>query len=464
MAGIGFELRRLNRNNTLLGTIRAYGASGLITSGPWIISILSIAVLSVLLAKFTSAHDRNVILSSVTHIYAFMLILTGAPSLVLTRYAADAFSEKKPERILPSYLSSLTVLSILAALSTAAFFHYGVAVSPLFTLSATALAVLVAATFITANYLGALKHYNSILAAFFCGYAVSGALAIELMQVDPGNPALALIGFVIGHLLLVTMLFASLYRELPRGEKLFDLSCFKYFLRFPALAAAGLCYNAGIWIDKLLFWWLSPDNHQVLGAMYSAPDYDVAVYLSILSIVPGMAVFCLKLETDFAEFFTKYFKALNSTGTLNELHATKDRIAEALRGGLSLLAKVQGTTTVLLLIFAEPLTRFLYLGAFQIGVLRVTLVGSFFLVMFLALLTVLFYFDDRRCALVAAGLFLLTNGLVTLLSLLSGAAYFGVGYVLASAAAFAFTALRANHLLEHLEYRIFNSAHTPATT
>ena len=96
--------------------------------------------------------------------------------------------------------------------------------------------------------------------------------------------------------------------------------------------------------------------------------------------------------------------------------------------------------------------------------LRVTLVGSFFLVMFLALLTVLFYFDDRKGALGAAALFFLTNGLVTLVTLLSGAAYFGVGFVLASAAAFAFTALRANHLLENLEYRIFNPTHAPVTT
>ena len=93
MAGIGFELRRLKRNDTFLGTLQAYTASGIITSGPWIISIISIAVLSVLLQHLTETSHRLLILSSVTHVYAFMLILTGAPSLILTRFAADAFSE-----------------------------------------------------------------------------------------------------------------------------------------------------------------------------------------------------------------------------------------------------------------------------------------------------------------------------------------------------------------------------------
>ena len=36
MAGIGFELRRLLRKDTLLGLIRAYAYAGVISSGPWV--------------------------------------------------------------------------------------------------------------------------------------------------------------------------------------------------------------------------------------------------------------------------------------------------------------------------------------------------------------------------------------------------------------------------------------------
>ena len=35
MAGIGFELRKLLRQDTLLGMIRAYAYAGVIGSGPW---------------------------------------------------------------------------------------------------------------------------------------------------------------------------------------------------------------------------------------------------------------------------------------------------------------------------------------------------------------------------------------------------------------------------------------------
>ncbi len=463
MAGIGFELRRLQRHDTFLGTLKAYSASGLITSGPWIISIISIAALGVFLQRITDDADRQLILSSVTHIYAFMLILTGAPSLVLTRHAADAFSEERPERILPSYLAGLTVVVILAASGSTAFFFLGVPASPLFQASAVALSVLVAAVFITANYLGALKHYGSILFAFFCGYGASCLLAVTLVELRPGEPAQALLGFVGGHLLLFLLLFASLYRELPPSGRLLDFSCFRSFLRFPFLAFAGLFYNAGIWIDKLLFWWFAPDHARVAGLIYSAPDYDVAVYLSILSIVPGMAVFCLKLETGFAEHFRDYFKSLNGGGALSTLETIKDRMTGALRDGISLLARVQGLTTILLVVFADRLSGFLGLGAYQIGVLRVTLVGSCFLILFLALLTVLFYFDDRRGAVLATLIFFGANAAVTLLTLISGQAYYGLGYVLAALLGFAYAAFRANHALENLEHRIFTSQLLPST-
>ncbi|NNC89369.1 MAG: exopolysaccharide Pel transporter PelG [Akkermansiaceae bacterium] len=455
MAGIGFELRRLQRHDTLLGTVRAYSASGLIASGPWIISILSIAVLSVLLRSIAADGDRQLVLSSVTHIYAFMLILTGAPSLILTRHAADAFSEDRPGKVLPGYLAVLTGVMAAAALGAGAFFYFGVPSSPAFQWAGTALAVLVAAIFITANYLGTLKHYGSILASFFSGYVLSCILAFELTRRYPGEPALALWGFVLGHLLLFLMLFAALYRELPAGSRSVDLSSLRHFRRFPALALAGLLYNAGLWIDKLLFWWFSPGSVQVRGAMFSAPDYDVAVYLSVLSIVPGMAVFCLKLETGFAENFTRYFKQLNGGSSLGTLNATKAEINRALSDGLGLLTRVQGVTTLVLLVFADSLTGFLNLGAFELGVLRVTLVGSFFLVLFLSFLTVLFYFDDRRGALMGTVTFFGVNGLVTLATLLSGHAYYGVGYVAAAGLAFAVTAFRANQLLVNLEFRIF---------
>ena len=47
MAGIGFELRRLLRKDTLLGLIWAYAYAGVISSGPWVLSIIGILIIGI---------------------------------------------------------------------------------------------------------------------------------------------------------------------------------------------------------------------------------------------------------------------------------------------------------------------------------------------------------------------------------------------------------------------------------
>ena len=48
MAGIGFELRKLLRRDSLLGLLQAYTYAGLISSGPWVLSILGILLVGIL--------------------------------------------------------------------------------------------------------------------------------------------------------------------------------------------------------------------------------------------------------------------------------------------------------------------------------------------------------------------------------------------------------------------------------
>ena len=51
MAGIGFELRRLLRKNTLLWLVEAYAYAGIIGSGPWVFSILGILLIGLVSAS-----------------------------------------------------------------------------------------------------------------------------------------------------------------------------------------------------------------------------------------------------------------------------------------------------------------------------------------------------------------------------------------------------------------------------
>jgi uncharacterized membrane protein len=56
MAGIGFELRKIMRRDTLVGVARAYAYAGLISSGPLILSIFGILIIG--LISLTSVIPR----------------------------------------------------------------------------------------------------------------------------------------------------------------------------------------------------------------------------------------------------------------------------------------------------------------------------------------------------------------------------------------------------------------------
>ena len=43
MAGIGFALRKLARRDDLLGILQGYAHSALVSAGPWVFTVLSLA-------------------------------------------------------------------------------------------------------------------------------------------------------------------------------------------------------------------------------------------------------------------------------------------------------------------------------------------------------------------------------------------------------------------------------------
>src|SRR5580692_5472367 len=104
MAGIGFELRRLTAKNHFTGWLHAYVGAAMISAGPWIISILSLMLLTFLLHRVLPQDQIRLFTSSTTHAYAFALILAGPVQLVLTRYVSDCFSVKQRDAIFPSLI------------------------------------------------------------------------------------------------------------------------------------------------------------------------------------------------------------------------------------------------------------------------------------------------------------------------------------------------------------------------
>ncbi len=453
MAGIGFKLRDSLTREDYSGLLRAYLFSGLIASGPWIISILAMAALAILLHTHVSTEAMGAFSATVTHVYAIGLILAGPVQLVIVRYAADRMNESEKDKVFPSYMAALALVLPIAAVAGLILFFVGASdLSLTYRFGGLSMLVFTTAVFITASYLTSFQNYRSLLLGFLVGYGVSATAAYQLgLHADADW---ALVGFAAGHGLLFFLLFFQFSREFG-GREAISWKVMGYFVRFPELALAGLMYNLGIWIDKILFWHFSEQSFSLAGWIHASPEYDMAISLGLLSIVPGMAVFMLKLETDFALAYEGFHKALSGNGSRADIRHAKADINRALGSGFACLCKVQVVTTVILVLAADQICGLLHMSAIAVGIFQVTLFGACLLVMFLAMLTALFYFDDRRGVLICTAIFFLTNATLSLATLLYGhEAWYGFGFVTASAVAVLAATLRVNHSQEHLEHRI----------
>lgn len=452
MAGIGFQLRKILKRRDISSVLEAYGYAALAGSGPWILSILSLAFLGTLLQSWMGAQDLAIFFASVTHVYAFSIILTSPVQLVVTRYAADMDYLGQRDRILSAFLTCLLPVVWMSLAFGFVFFIGFVPGSLLMRFTSAWLLVVVACMWVVGVYLSALKDYTRVLFSYVIGYSVSFSLA-WLLAVHMGLVG-ALLGFAFGHMILLVLLFIALCREVGYA-RFYEPDVWTGFAKYWDIALCGLLYNVAIWIDKFLQWWLGPGSKQIAGALYASPIYDQAVYLSYMTIIPAMAIFLLKLETDFSQYYEEYFKRLIERASYEELRQIKSRMIDALSAGFRLLVKVQGAVTMILFVFANNILPAFGLSALQAGVFRVVVLAAFLLVVFLSLITILFYLDKRKDALICCAVFCFSNAAVTLWDITIGEQCYGVGLVLGLSVAVALAAVRLWVHLRDLEFEVF---------
>ena len=452
MAGIGFQLKKKLLPGTLTGVMQGYGYAAMISSGPWIISIVSLAILGVLLTAGGFTQELDLFFVFITHIYGASLILTGPVQMVMTRFAADQHFKKDEGTVFPALMTSLAVTSFWAGMLALPVFLLLTEGALVFRLSSAFFFVILCCIWMTTVFLTSLKDYNAVLRSFAVGYAISFSCAWCCAVLFGGE--FTMLGYVLGQVTLLLMFLKAVYDKFG-SWKLSNWDFLPYFKSHWPLAVIGFFYNLGMWSDKFIYWWFSSVSIQISGFFYAAPIYDAAVYLSFLSVVPGMAVFLIKLETDYAENYERFFHYVINKGTLSEIFEAKRQMVSSLREGLAQLLKVQALVTGCLALFAEQILGGLKLGALQTGVFQVTLVGVFFLVIFLSMLTMLFYLNQLRHAAWSCVCFCVVNILCTSFNVVAGEQWYGTGFVAATLAALALSTyfVNLNHRL--LEYNTF---------
>ncbi|MGB5582097.1 MAG: exopolysaccharide Pel transporter PelG, partial [Gammaproteobacteria bacterium] len=224
---------------------------------------------------------------------------------------------------------------------------------------------------------------------------------------------------------------------------------------FPSLAFTGLFYNFAIWADKFIFWFNPLTGQTVLEPLRSSPIYDLPIFLAYLSIVPGMAVFLVRIETDFAVHCERYYRSIRGGATLEQIQIIRAEMVASVRRGIDDIFKVQGMTVLTLIAFGPQLLAWVGIPPLYRLLLNVDLIAVGVQMLLLAILNVLFYLDKRRVVLLLTGFFAVSNIGLTALTLWLGPAAYGYGF----AASVALTAIAGlvvlSRKLERLEYETF---------
>lgn len=429
MAGIGFELRKLMQRDTLLGLMQTYAYAGIISSGPWVLSILGILVIGVLSVSIVTP---DILITqfqvSVTWLIAVSLILTGVVQLAFTRFTADRHFEGKDESIMPAFNGLLLYQMLVSgAIGIVVITFFFTEQSVMYRLLMLTGFVVICDIWLATIFLSSMKQYKGILLLFALGYGIAVTAALLLR---PFGLEGLLGGFVLGQFLLLIGMITLILRSYPAG-RFFSLEFFSRKDMYFTMMAVGLFYNLGYWLDKFMFWLHPATGTQVIGPLHSSIIYDIPVFLAYLSIIPGMAVFLVKMETDFVDYYNRFYDAVRGGSSLEYIETMRNEMVYIVRQGIYQILKVQAIAALLLYIAAPTILHYLDISELYLPLLFVNLVSAGLQVVFLAVLNVFFYLDKRWETLFLTGAFVILNGLFTAVTLSLGPRFYGYGYAIA---------------------------------
>jgi polysaccharide biosynthesis protein PelG len=455
MAGIGFELRKLSRQESLSSVIAAGGHAAIIAAGPWLFTIAALATISLTVERFVGLDELANFRAVIIYAFATSLVITAPVTMVATRLVADALWSKQPERVRPLLFAAFALSIVLVGIGVIGLsLYFRLAFDLVLAFAASTMTV--ALIWVALGFCGAVRDYNAVTNAFLLGLFI--ALLASIIAAAGGLGASGMVhGFTIGLMVTFLGLTSRIMATFPQAVSDFRsgidalLGGFRSYRTLALGAAAG---TAAVWIDKWVFWF-SPVGESVGAGLVHAPLYDSAMFISSLVIIPSLASFVAKLETDFFERYQRYYGSIKSHGTLVQIEDARRRLSAHTLDTLVLITIAQVGLCAVLIMTAPMLVQALNLQFRQIAILRFGALAAVFHFIFIAATSFLLFFDRRWLYLALQVLFLMLNLTLSIITVSLGQDYYGVGYFIACLVSSFLAYMMAVATFENLNFLTF---------
>lgn len=453
MAGIGFELRKILSRKGYARLLEAYIYAGVISSGPWLISIVGIALIGILSLNLVVP---KVFLQqfqvSVTYLFVFSLILSGMFQFSYVRYIADRLFERRTDMVLPTFAATMLVLTCVSLLTgVVVFFGFFPEATLFYRILMISSFVILCNTWIAVIFLTGMKKHREIAWLFLVSYTILTILAVALSSY--GSDGL-LAGFWVGQVLLLTGVLRLIVINYP-SRTLLSADFFRRIGEYRKLVIVGFLFNLGIWIDKIMFWYYQPTSDHLIGLFRFSPIYDFPIAVAYLSIFPGMAAFLLRIETDFVEYYQKFYDAVRDGGTLDHIQAMRNEMVWSIQQGILEIIKIQLLAMLCFFAAGAYVLDLMGIPKLHHPLLYIDLVSVSLHVVMVGLLSVFFYLDAQATVLKLSGLLLVLNALLTAVSMHLGPFYYGYGFAVALLIVSTIGMMDLEKRLDRLEYITF---------
>jgi uncharacterized membrane protein len=404
MAGIGFALQDLFRDEGIFSRSNAIVKSIFVTSGPWLISIFTLTGMQLFWLGNDNLTLAGEFMSIVVYAFVFSMLFSQPVSTLLIRSASDFLYLNQDNKLRGIFTSGFLVIGIGSALLATLFLQIFTAeqyrILPLIWFF-TSLSLL---WFVMMVFVSCLKNFNQVSLAFFMGMLTS---LIAVVYFSNSNVTKAIQYFTGGICLTLFWLCAIFFHEY-KGSPKPDFSWIKakhyYPLFFNGLMLAGI-----LWADKLVYWYFSSHSNSVLKGFYFFPTYDFATFFANLSILPSTAFFVVFIETVFFKAIQKYFYYIEQGEDLLRLRQQEAKLLQLFLKSMFSLGLFQTLISSLFLLLIPALFDFHQYEVQILPLLKISVfnVGLQFLLQ--TLIIFLFYFNYQKEVAVISGITVLLS-------------------------------------------------------
>lgn len=453
MAGISFKLRKILKKDTITSLLQVYGYGAIVTAGGWVTSIITILLVGLLhIFIYKNSKDAINFQILVTYLIALSLLISSFHHLVFTRFVADKIYDNEDEKIVPNYFGVFILNTLISLVAIILISFYLLEGLDIFFKVVFVFTFLILSNIWILNILAvSIKKFEYVGISYFVSYSF---IVVSSIFLGKYGLIYMLVSFFLGN----AVLFLSLFYLVVKNYVFYDVLSFEFlgaYKKYWKLVFISFLFNAAIWISEFIFWYSKDTSETVLGNIHSSIIYDLPISLAYLTILPGLAIFFVRLETDFADAYDDYFGGIVEGSPLGSLIKYKNIMIKTIRVAIKEAIILQGFFNIIVLLIAKRIFNILHLPLSSLPLFYIDVIETQLQLLVMNMLAFLFYLDRKNEAFIITFAMLFFNWIFTYITIELGPYFYGYGAAVAMLFSSVIAFLFLNRVFERLEYETF---------